>query len=149
MKEWTRENCPQATLVDAAEAALAYAYAPYSHFQVGAALLDTDGKIWSGCNIENAAFTPGTCAERTALYKAVSEGSDRFSAIAVVGRHEGMQALTEAFTTPCGVCRQALAEFCAPDMPVFLADAGGNVGEFTLKELLPYSFGPKDLDEEH
>ena len=124
MKEWTRENCPQATLVDAAEAALAYAYAPYSHFQVGAALLDTDGKIWSGCNIENAAFTPGTCAE-------------------------GMQALTEAFTTPCGVCRQALTEFCAPDMPVFLADAGGNVGEFTLKELLPYSFGPKDLDEEH
>ena len=136
-------------LIRIAEEQMSHAYAPYSHFQVGAALLTAGGKVYAGCNIENAAFSPGTCAERTALYKAVSEGAQSFSAIAVVGRHEGMQALTEAFTTPCGVCRQALTEFCAPDMPVFLADAGGNVGEFTLKELLPYSFGPKDLDEEH
>lgn len=145
MQKWTRQNCPQKALVDAAEEALSYAYSPYSHFQVGAALLDEHGVIWSGCNIENAAFSPGTCAERTALYKAASEGACSFQAIAIVGRHEGERKLTDAFTTPCGVCRQALSEFCAKKMPVFLANGEDCVIEYTLDELLPHSFGPEDL----
>lgn len=145
MKEWTRHNCPQKMLVDAAEEALANAYSPYSHFQVGAALLDDHGVIWSGCNIENAAFSPGTCAERTALYKAVSEGARSFQAIAIVGRQEGEKMLTASFTTPCGVCRQALSEFCTKKMPVYLANAEDVVVEYTLDELLPHSFGPEDL----
>lgn len=145
MQKWTRQNCPQKALVDAAEDALEYAYSPYSHFQVGAALLDDHGVIWSGCNIENAAFSPGTCAERTALYKAVSEGVRSFQAIAIVGRQEGEQTLTASFTTPCGVCRQALSEFCAKKMPVYVANGTDDVVEYTLNELLPHSFGPEDL----
>ncbi|WP_071705468.1 cytidine deaminase [Murdochiella vaginalis] len=145
MQKWTRQNCPQKALVDAAEDALEYAYSPYSHFQVGAALLDDHGVIWSGCNIENAAFSPGTCAERTALYKAVSEGVRSFQAIAIVGRQEGEQTLTASFTTPCGVCRQVLSEFCAKKMPVYVANGADDVVEYTLNELLPHSFGPEDL----
>lgn len=146
MKETTRQESPYAFLIDAAEGALDFAVAPYSHFQVGSALLDSEGRIWTGCNVENAAFFPGTCAERTALYKAISEGSKNFKAIAIVGRHEGFDALTREFTSPCGVCRQALNEFCAADMPIILCNAEGKVREYTLGELLPASFGPKNLD---
>lgn len=114
------------------------AYAPYSGFKVGAALLSEDGTVSLGCNIENAAYTPTVCAERVALFKAVSNGHRRFSAIAVAG---GKDAVGQ--TTPCGVCRQALAEFCGEDLKVYLVtDNTGNYVEMTLGALLPMAFGP-------
>lgn len=126
---------PQA-LVDAAIAAMARAYAPYSHFQVGAALLAADGRIFCGCNIENASYPVTICAERAALSAAVSAGVREFAALAVVGGHEGILG---KICTPCGICRQAIAEFCSPDMPVYLGSAEG-ITTLTLGELLPYSF---------
>ncbi len=122
-----------------AKNAMRNAYAPYSGFSVGAALLCADGSVFTGCNIENAAFTPTVCAERTALFKAVSEGKRRFAAIPVAsGKTNGGAA---AFP-PCGVCRQALAEFCAPDMPVYICEADGSIREFRLDGLLPFAFSP-------
>lgn len=119
------------------------AYTPYSGFQVGAALLDTDGKIYTGCNIENAAYTPSNCAERTAFFKAVSEGAYNFDAIAIVGGKEGH--ITD-YCAPCGVCRQIMMEFCSPDrFKIILAKKEDDYKEFTLGELLPMGFGPKDL----
>ena len=126
---------PQA-LVDAAIAAMARAYAPYSHFQVGAALLAADGRIFCGCNIENASYPVTICAERAALSAAVSAGVREFAALAVVGGHEGILG---EICTPCGICRQAIAEFCSPDMPVYLGSAEG-ITTLTLGELLPHSF---------
>ncbi len=146
MKRTSRNESPYRVLIDRAEEALAYAYAPYSHFHVGAALFGADGKVWSGCNIENASFTAGICAERTALFKAVSEGQIRFRALVVVGQHEGESTLTEEFTAPCGVCRQALSEFCPSDMPVILVNAEDEVMEYTLGELLPAAFGSEHLE---
>ena len=119
------------------------AYAPYSHFKVGAALLTERGKIYTGCNIENAAYTPTNCAERTAIFKAVSEGVREFDAICIVGGKDGI--LTE-YTAPCGVCRQVMMEFCDPEtFQIILATSKDQYEIFTLKELLPLGFGPNNL----
>ncbi len=130
-------------LMDIAVGMLERSYAPYSHFHVGAALLTEDGKVFTGCNIENAAFTPGICAERTAIYKAVSEGEKKFSAIAVVGARDGV---IQNFCSPCGVCRQVMREFCDPEsFRIILRDGEGNLRSGTLAYFLPESFGPEDL----
>lgn len=130
-------------LIRAAVKARGQAYCPYSGFAVGAALLAESGKIYGGCNIESCSYSPTNCAERTALFKAVSEGERRFLALAVVGgKRQG--ALQE--TTPCGVCRQMLYEFCPPDMPVFLAVSETDYTKTTLGELLPRGFSPAMLD---
>ena len=118
--------------------AMERAYVPYSHFQVGACLRTDDGKYYMGCNIENAAYTPTNCAERTAMFHAVYEGERHFSAIAIACSGE-----YPAF--PCGVCRQVLSEFCPPTMPVYCANVRREAVLSTLGELLPRSFGPKDL----
>lgn len=122
-------------------------YAPYSNFAVGAALLGADANIYMGCNIENAAFTPGNCAERTAIFKAVSEGCKEFTAIAIVGGKLGEDALAQAgYTAPCGVCRQVLREFVNPStFIVILARTIEEYKIYTLEELLPESFGPENL----
>ena len=113
------------------------AYAPYSGYRVGAALLTENGKVYTGCNIENAAFSPTVCAERTAIFKAVSEGERDFAAIAVAGGKDG---IIEGIFPPCGVCRQVMAEFCRPDFTVLLVKGGGEYEKYTLSELLPLSF---------
>ena len=120
-------------------------YVPYSHFHVGAALLDKNGKVWTGCNIENASFGPTNCAERTAVFKAVSEGVRDFEAIAVVGGKEDEQGnpVIEDFCAPCGVCRQVLSEFCKRDFKIILANGKGEQKVFTLEQLLPDSFSLK------
>ena len=117
-------------------------YAPYSHFHVGAALLDKGGKVWTGCNIENAAYGPSNCAERTAVFKAVSEGALEFEAIAIVGGPEAAdgKVVIDDFCPPCGVCRQVLSEFCSRDFKIILANGKGEQKVFTLGELLPESF---------
>ena len=116
-------------------------YSPYSNFRVGAALLGLSGKVYTGCNVENAGYTPTNCAERTALFKAISEGEREFLAIAIVG---GLGDTLNDFCAPCGVCRQALSEFCDKDFRFIL----GNPNEIkvvTMEEILPYSFGKGDL----
>ena len=119
------------------------AYAPYSEFLVGAALLTEDGKIYQGCNIENAAYSPGNCAERTAFFKAVSEGRRDFTAIAIVGNKRGEAG---DYCPPCGVCRQVMMEFCDPEkFQIILATSKEQYEIFTLKELLPLGFGPNNL----
>ena len=117
-------------------------YAPYSHFHVGAALLDKNGKVWTGCNIENAAYGPSNCAERTAVFKAVSEGVREFEAIAIAGGPEDKNGVPviEDFCPPCGVCRQVLSEFCRGDFKIILVNGKGEQKSFTLAELLPESF---------
>ena len=130
-------------LVAAAIEAMRNAYAPYSRYQVGAALLTKAGKIYTGCNIENAAYGPTNCAERTAFFKAVSEGERQFSAIAVVGGAEG---IIRDFAPPCGVCRQVMREFCADDFEIHLWN-GSEYRTCTLAELLPLSFGSGNLKE--
>ena len=120
------------------------AYAPYSEFLVGAALLTEDGKIYQGCNIENAAYSPGNCAERTAFFKAVSEGRRDFKAIAIVGNKRGEAG---DYCPPCGVCRQVMREFCAPDdFKIYLAKSPEDYREFTLEQILPMGFGPENLE---
>ncbi len=122
----------------AAVAAMKNSYSPYSHFTVGAALLTKSGKLYTGCNIENSAFGPTVCAERVAVFKAVSEGEVEFEMLAVVG---GKNGIVEGVTSPCGVCRQVLSEFASPDLPVlFVKDRDGNFEEHTLGEILPFSF---------
>lgn len=116
-------------------------YAPYSGFRVGAALLAASSKVYLGCNIENAAYTPTNCAERTAFFKAISEGEREFVSIAVVG---GKNGISEP-AYPCGVCRQVMAEFCSLDMPVIIAKSPADYITMTLGELLPLSFGPANL----
>ncbi len=118
-------------------------YTPYSHFNVGAALLSAEGKIYTGCNIENASFTPSNCAERTAFFKAVSEGVKDFTAIAIVGGKDGETELD--FCPPCGVCRQVMSEFCNDDFKVIVAKSETEYRVYTLPEILPDRFGPKDL----
>ena len=120
-------------------------YVPYSHFHVGAALLDKNGKIWTGCNIENATYGATNCAERTAIFKAVSEGVRDFEAIAIVGGPEGADGspVLEDFCPPCGICRQVLSEFCSKDFKIILANKKGEQKLFTLAELLPESFSLK------
>ena len=131
-------------LIHEAISAMDNAYTPYSHFRVGAALLTKSGKIYRGCNIENAAYTPTNCAERTAFFKAVSEGEREFAAICVVGGKDGV--LTE-YTPPCGVCRQVMMEFCNPEtFRIILATDEDHYTEMTLKEFLPLGFGPDNLN---
>ena len=130
-------------LVKAALEARKNAYCPYSGFAVGAALLCADGSVWCGCHIENAAITPGNCAERTAFFKAVSEGKHEFSAIAIVGGKADAEKLE--FCPPCGVCRQVMREFCRNNFRIILAVSEKEYQVFTLGELLPLSFGPEQL----
>ena len=119
------------------------AYVPYSDFMVGAALRADDGRIFTGCNVENAAFTPTSCAERTALFKAVSEGVTRFTDIAVVGSRRG--EVNKQITSPCGVCRQALFEFGGPELNVIMAKTPDDFIERSMDELLPFGFGPSNV----
>ena len=124
-------------LMDLARAAMETAYAPYSGVQVGAALLTAAGKVYTGCNIENAAFSPTNCAERTAFFKAVSEGERAFAAIAVAG---GPGGVTQGPFPPCGVCRQVMQEFCGPDFLIWLEDGTGGIQSYPLSQLLPLGF---------
>ena len=117
-------------------------YSPYSGFKVGAALLGSSGKVYLGCNIENAAYTPTNCAERTAVFKAVSEGEKDFVAIAIVG---GKGEEIADLCAPCGVCRQVLAEFCDKDFRLVLGNPN-NIKVYTFEEILPLSFGKGDLE---
>ena len=131
-------------LIHTAIQQLAFSYTPYSHFRVGAALLGKNGEIYTGCNIENAGYTATSCAERTAFFKAVSEGIREFRAICIVGGKEGI--LTE-YTAPCGVCRQVMLEFCDPEtFQIILAVDSEHYDVYTLKELLPLGFGPSNLE---
>jgi len=123
-------------LIELAKKAMERAYAPYSGFCVGAALLAGSGKVYLGCNVENASFSPTICAERTAFAKAVSEGEREFAAIAVVG---GKQGMIEDLCPPCGVCRQVMQEFCGPDFLIHMGKKDG-FESVTLKQLLPYGF---------
>lgn len=130
-------------LIETAIAQLDYSYTPYSNFKVGAALLTKNGDIYTGCNIENAAYTPTNCAERTAFFKAVSEGVRDFQAICIVGGKNGV--LTE-YAAPCGVCRQVMMEFCNPKtFQIILAIDKERYDIYTLEELLPQGFGPSNL----
>lgn len=132
-------------LIDKALDMLRFSYTPYSRFKVGAALLTKDGEIYGGCNIENAAYTPCSCAERTAFFKAVSEGVTDFEAIAVVG---GMDGHVTDYTAPCGVCRQVMMEWCDPEtFQVIIAIDRDRYRSYTLKEILPEGFGPRNLKE--
>lgn len=125
-------------LVKAAYEAQKFSYSPYSQFQVGAALLGENGKIYQGCNIENAAYSATNCAERTAFFKAVSEGCTSFEAIAIAGGHKGK---TPDYCPPCGVCLQVMAEFCDPEtFQIILARSFEEYRIFSLKELLPFGF---------
>ncbi len=131
-------------LMAEAKKAREHAYAPYSHFQVGAALLTKSGKLYHGCNIENAAYSPSNCAERTAFFKAVYDGEREFERIAIAGGPAGKEA--EEPCAPCGVCRQVMMEFCDPDdFQIILADGKGGCLQRSLRELLPLGFGPKNL----
>ena len=130
-------------LCAAAVAAMEKAYAPYSGYKVGAALLTKSGKVYTGCNIENASYTPTVCAERTAVFKAVSEGEREFAMLAVCGGRGG--EIAGSFP-PCGVCRQVLAEFCRPDFPVLLVTGPDSYERQTLGDLLPLGFGPSFLE---
>ena len=132
-----------AELLKGAMEARDHAYTPYSHFHVGAALLTKEGKVYQGCNIENAAYSPSVCAERTAFFKAVSEGVLEFDAICVVG---GANKELKEYAAPCGVCRQVMMEFCDPkEFQIILATGKEQYEIFTLKELLPLGFGPNNL----
>ena len=123
-------------LIAYAREAMLNAYVPYSHHTVGAALLSATGDVYLGCNVENAAFGPSCCAERVALFKAVSEGEREFSAIAIVGGKEDASAPCP----PCGVCRQVMGEFCGPDFMVYFPDGKGGIVEEPLSAILPHSF---------
>ena len=127
-------------LCELAKDAMMRSYSPYSGFKVGAALLCADGTVYQGCNIENASFTPTVCAERTAIFKAVSEGNRDFTAIAVCGGKDGV--ITGRFP-PCGVCRQVMREFCRDDFPVYLVTLDGYEA-VTLADLLPFSFNAEE-----
>ena len=127
-------------LMDLAREAMTHAYAPYSGFSVGAALLCADGTVYQGCNLENASFTPTICAERTAFFKALYDGHRDFTTIAVCGGKGGV--ITGSFP-PCGVCRQVMREFCEDDFTIYIMGAGDSYEKVTLAELLPHSFSAK------
>ncbi len=130
-------------LVKEALAAREFAYTPYSKFNVGAALFCKNGRVFRGCNIESASYTPTNCAERTAFFKAVSEGEREFSAIAIVGGPAG--APPADFCYPCGVCRQVMAEFCGRDFKVYIAKSESEIREYSLDEIIPFAFTQEDL----
>lgn len=123
-------------LVELAKEAQEFAYVPYSGFRVGAALLSRDGRVFTGCNIENSAFGPTNCAERTAFFKAISEGYRAFEKIAVISD-------SDDFTAPCGICRQVMAEFCDKDFQILMCKRDGSYHQVSLEELLPYAFSLK------
>ena len=127
-------------LIEKAEEARLHSYSPYSGFKVGAALLCSDGTVYTGCNIENSSFTPTICAERTAIFKAVYDGHRDFTAIAVCGGKDGV--ITGPFP-PCGVCRQVMREFCEDDFLIYIVDVDGAYETITLADLLPKSFSAK------
>ena len=131
-------------LVNLAIEAREHAYVPYSGFAVGAALLTKDGKVYQGCNIENSAFGPTNCAERTAFFTAVYQGERDFEAIAIVGGREGKPV--SELCAPCGVCRQVMREFCKNDFKIYLSKGDGEVLTYTLSDLLPLSFSKDDLN---
>ena len=138
-----RQTVTDQELIREAMEARKMAYTPYSHFQVGAALLTAGGKVYRGCNIENAGYTPSTCAERTAFFKAVRRGESDFTAIAIVAGKEGEELI---HTAPCGVCRQVMMEFCEPEtFRILLASSPEDYEEWTLERMLPLGFGPKNL----
>jgi cytidine deaminase len=130
----------KAGLIDEAKKAREMAYVPYSKFKVGAALLTKDGKVYRGCNIENAAYSMCNCAERTALFKAYSEGDKEYAALAVV-------ADTDRPVSPCGACRQVISELCPKEMKVILTNLKNDIQELTVEELLPGAFSSEDLHE--
>ena len=135
-----------AELILEAKKARTHAYAPYSHHSVGAALLTKSGKIYHGCNIENAGFSPTICAERNAFFKAVYDGEREFDRIAVIGGLEGTDENSPC--APCGVCRQVMMEFCDPEtFKIILANGPDAQLEMTLKELLPLGFGPSNIEK--
>ena len=134
MIKTTIEDCRFPELVQTARKALENAYSPYSNYKVGAALLTDHGKIFTGCNVENGSYGASNCAERTAVFKAVSEGERRFTAIAIASEDGG----TPPF--PCGICRQVISEFCPPETPVLIYDGSGSVCSADLGELIPYAF---------
>ena len=128
-------------MIEIALSQLAYSYTPYSDFKVGAALLGKNGRIYTGCNIENAAYTPTNCAERTAFFKAVYEGEREFAAIAINGDGDD-------YLYPCGVCRQVMAEFCEPEtFRIFVSKKNGEYREYTLGELFPGAFTKDDIEK--
>ena len=131
-------------LVNLAIEAREHAYVPYSGFAVGAALLTKEGKVYQGCNIENSAFGPTNCAERTAFFTAVYQGERDFEAIAIVGGREGKPV--SDLCAPCGVCRQVMREFCKNDFKIYLSKGDGDVLTYTLSDLLPLSFSKDDLN---
>lgn len=122
--------------------AMKNAYTPYSGYRVGAALLTKSGKVYTGCNIENASYSPTICAERTAIFKAVSDGEHEFLKIAVTGGKNGK--ITGEFP-PCGVCRQVMAEFCEPDFKILVVNGENSFTEYTFSDILPFSFNPKHV----
>ncbi|MBR5441835.1 MAG: cytidine deaminase [Clostridia bacterium] len=130
------------SLLSLALEAMEKSYSPYSGCKVGAALLTRDGKVYTGTNIENAAFSPTICAERVAIFKAISDGVTEFSAIAVVGGKDGV---VDGIFAPCGVCRQVMREFCGDDFKIILGINKAEYKTITLGELLPLSFSPKDV----
>ena len=136
-------NIDAEVLIKEAIEARKMAYTPYSHFKVGAALLTADGKIYRGCNIENAAYPATNCAERTAIFKAVSEGERDFTAIALCG---GLNGVVKDYCAPCGVCRQVMREFCKPDFKIILVKSEEEWKIYTLSQLLPEGFGPENLE---
>ncbi|EKN64247.1 cytidine deaminase [Schinkia azotoformans] len=135
-----KQDISKIALVEKAKEAREMAYVPYSKFKVGAALLTEEDDVIKGCNIENASYGLTNCAERTALFKAYSEGIKKFKALAVV-------ADTERPVPPCGACRQVMAEFCPPNMPVYLTNLKGDIFETTVQELLPGAFTAEDMHE--
>lgn len=135
-KEWKRE------LIREAVKARERAYAPYSGYFVGAALLTEEGTVYKGCNVENASFGATNCAERTAFFKAVSEGEKSFTAIAIAG---GAAGRPEGYAFPCGICRQVMQEFCKKDFTVLIAKTEEEYKEYTLEEILPFGFGGETL----
>lgn len=144
MKRWSSKegliSLRMEELIEEAKKARNKAYVPYSKFAVGAALLTTDGKVYQGCNIENAAYSMCNCAERTALFKAYSEGDQDYVMLAVI-------ADTERPVPPCGACRQVISELCPKDMRIILTNLHGDIKQFTVDELLPGAFSAEDLNE--
>lgn len=132
------DNLPIKELIQTALDARKNAYAPYSHYQVGAALLSSDGTIYSGCNIENASYGATNCAERTAFFSAVSEGKRDFLAIAITGGLEGEEI--SDYAVPCGICRQIMQEFCGDDFQVIVAKSTENFRQYPFSEILPFGF---------
>ncbi|MEA4892041.1 MAG: cytidine deaminase [Peptococcaceae bacterium] len=144
---YEKDDVDFSALLAAAARARKRAYAPYSGYQVGAALLAEDGRVFTGCNVESAAYSPTNCAERTAVFKAVSEGCLRFKALAVAGGHRDKELGELDYFTPCGVCRQVLREFCSEDFPVAIAGPGEDYKVLSLGELLPFGFGPETVPD--